>query len=80
MNLPPADSAALLNHIERAATVLLITHVSPDSDAIGSLLGMTHALRSLGKTVTPACSDPLRDRFDYSARRYGCRHSRQWSI
>ena len=64
MNLPPAESAALLDHIQRAATVLLITHVSPDSDAIGSLLGVTHALRSLGKNVTPACSDPLRDRFD----------------
>ena len=64
MNLSPADSAALLQHIECAATVLLITHVSPDSDAIGSLLGATHALRSLGKTVTPACTDALRDRFD----------------
>ncbi len=64
MNLPPADSAALLGHIERAATILLITHVSPDSDAVGSLLGVAHALRSLGKTVTPACSDALRDRFD----------------
>ena len=64
MNLPPADSAALLGHIERAATILLITHVSPDSDAVGSLLGVAHALRSLGKTVTPTCSDALRDRFD----------------
>jgi len=64
MNLPPADSAALLGQIERAATILLITHVSPDSDAVGSLLGTAHALRSLGKTVTPACSDALRDRFD----------------
>ena len=65
MNLPPADSAALLDHIGRAATVLLITHVSPDSDAIGSLLGLTHALRGLGKIVTPACSDPLRDHFNF---------------
>lgn len=64
MNLPPAESAALLGHIQRAATVLLITHVSPDSDAIGSLLGTAHALRSLGKIVTAACGDPLRNRFD----------------
>ncbi|MBP7687990.1 MAG: bifunctional oligoribonuclease/PAP phosphatase NrnA [Thermoflexales bacterium] len=64
MNLLPADSAALLGYIERAATILLITHVSPDSDAVGSLLGVAHALRSLGKTVIPACSDALRDRFD----------------
>jgi bifunctional oligoribonuclease and PAP phosphatase NrnA len=65
MNLPPADSAALLDQIGRAATVLLIAHVSPDSDAIGSLLGLTHALRGLGKIVTPACSDPLRDHFNF---------------
>ena len=64
MNLPPADRAALLDQIGRAATVLLITHVSPDSDAIGSLLGLTHALRGLGKIVTPACSSPLRGRFN----------------
>jgi phosphoesterase RecJ-like protein len=42
----------------------LITHVSPDSDAIGSLLGLTHGLRLLGKSAIPACSDPLLDRFD----------------
>ena len=64
MNLPPADTAALLDQIERATTILLITHVSPDSDAVGSLLGLAHALRSRGKVVTPACSDALRDRFN----------------
>ncbi|HZY40697.1 MAG TPA: bifunctional oligoribonuclease/PAP phosphatase NrnA [Anaerolineae bacterium] len=64
MNLPSTDTAALLDQIGRAASFLLITHISPDSDAIGSLLGLTHALRGLGKIVTPACSDPLRGRFD----------------
>ena len=64
MNLSPADTAALLDQIESATTILLITHVSPDSDAVGSLLGVAHALRSRGKVVTPACSDALRDRFN----------------
>ncbi len=63
MNLPPTDQAALIERINAARSFLLITHVSPDSDAVGSLLGLTHALRSLGRRVTPACSDPLRGRF-----------------
>ena len=60
----PIAPLPLIEHLQQAGTFLLITHVSPDSDAIGSLLGLTHALRLLGKTVIPSCSDPIRDRFD----------------
>lgn len=65
MTLHP-DLAAICPPIRQASSILLITHVSPDGDAIGSLLGLTHALRHglPGKLLTPACSDPLRDRFD----------------
>jgi phosphoesterase RecJ-like protein len=51
--------------LRRARSILAVTHVSPDGDAIGSLLGFTHALRGLGKTVTPACQDAPHPRFDY---------------
>jgi len=51
--------------LRRARSILAVTHVSPDGDAIGSLLGFTHALRGLGKTVTPACQDPPHPRFNY---------------
>jgi phosphoesterase RecJ-like protein len=64
MVLSSIESITLLDQIRRAQTCLLITHVAPHSDAIGSLLGLTHALRDLGKSVTPACSDPIYDRFD----------------
>ena len=60
----PIAPLPLVEHLQQAGTFLLITHVSPDSDAIGSLLGLTHTLRLLGKNVTPSCSDPIRDRFD----------------
>jgi bifunctional oligoribonuclease and PAP phosphatase NrnA len=60
----PIAPSPLIEHIRQAGTFLLITHVSPDSDAIGSLLGLTYALRLLGKTVAPSCNDPIRDRFD----------------
>src|SRR5258708_5812988 len=40
--------------INEATRILVVTHVSPDGDAIGSLLGISHALRTYGKTVIPA--------------------------
>jgi bifunctional oligoribonuclease and PAP phosphatase NrnA len=64
MPVHPIAPALLIEHLQQASTFLLITHVSPDSDAIGSLLALTHALRQLGKHATPSCSDPIRDRFD----------------
>jgi phosphoesterase RecJ-like protein len=33
-------------------TILVVTHVKPDGDAIGSLVGLANALREQGKTVT----------------------------
>jgi phosphoesterase RecJ-like protein len=44
---------------------MVITHVSPDGDAIGSLLGLGWALRWLGKEHTLACADPVPRRFTY---------------
>jgi phosphoesterase RecJ-like protein len=52
-------------YLRRAQRILAITHISPDGDAIGSLLGFTHAMRSLGKIVTPACQDQIHPRFNY---------------
>jgi bifunctional oligoribonuclease and PAP phosphatase NrnA len=40
--------------VNSAASILIVTHVSPDGDAIGSLLGLANALRERGKTVTTA--------------------------
>ena len=45
--------------------VLAITHVSPDGDAIGSLLGFGLALRAAGKAVVCACADPVPETFRF---------------
>ena len=37
--------------IEKAKTVVILTHESPDGDAIGSSLAMYQALKQLGKDV-----------------------------
>jgi len=45
--------------IEQARRILLVTHVAPDGDAIGSLLGLAWMLRARGKDLTLACEDPV---------------------
>lgn len=40
--------------LDAAARILVVTHLEPDGDAIGSLLGLVYGLRSLGKDVTAA--------------------------
>jgi len=52
-------------YLRRAQRILAITHLQPDGDAIGSLLGFTHAMRDWGKQVTPVCQDSPHSRFDY---------------
>ena len=37
-----------------ANTILIVSHIFPDGDAIGSLLGISQSLRALGKQVTGA--------------------------
>ena len=47
--------------IESAQSILVVAHVSPDGDAIGSLLGLTESLKSMGKTVIGALDDGVPD-------------------
>lgn len=49
--------------IEKSSHVLVITHVDPDGDAIGSLTAVGQALKQLGKKVTLACDDKVPLRF-----------------
>jgi phosphoesterase RecJ-like protein len=37
-----------------ARSILVLTHVGPDGDAIGSMLGLAHALEGVGKSVITA--------------------------
>jgi phosphoesterase RecJ-like protein len=47
------DQAKVIAMLRAARSVLVVTHENPDGDAIGGLLGLTHALRNLGKQATP---------------------------
>jgi phosphoesterase RecJ-like protein len=63
--LPEEPWEAVAKLIRRSHTVLLICHVSPDGDAIGSLLGLGLGLRNLGKQVTLACESALPPTFSF---------------
>jgi len=45
------DWAEATSLIQSAQKILIVTHVSPDGDAFGSMLGLANGLRSLGKDV-----------------------------
>ena len=59
----PAISASEWNQvcalILAARRVVLTTHAGPDGDGIGSMVGLSIALRALGKTVAMVCADPV---------------------
>jgi phosphoesterase RecJ-like protein len=49
---------AIAARIDQAQRILILTHINPDGDAIGSMLGLWHALNGLGKQVLPIASSP----------------------
>ena len=49
----------IVETIRSAKTVLLATHVFPDGDALGSLIGLAHILEGLGKKVVMYCDEPV---------------------
>ncbi len=57
MGLASADLARAAAVIQQAERVWVGTHLDPDGDAIGSLLGMGILLRHAGKAVVIACQD-----------------------
>ena len=54
------EAAPLIaQRIAEARRILVLSHINPDGDAIGSLLGVWHALRSMDKEAVPlASSEP----------------------
>lgn len=43
--------------VQQAQRILVVTHISPDGDAIGSMLGTANALRAIGKSVDTAVDE-----------------------
>lgn len=63
--MSPDTIAAIETMLNHASRVLVVTHVSPDGDAIGSLTAMGLALKQLGKEAALVCDDGYPRRFSY---------------
>ena len=49
--------------LEKAENILVVTHVDPDGDAIGSLTAVGLALKQNGQKATLVCDDNVPERF-----------------
>ena len=58
-NEPQWQAAA--DAILTAKSILVVSHIAPDGDAVGSLLGLAESLRSMGKDVTAAIDEGTPD-------------------
>lgn len=56
----PFEAApAITQQLSKAQRIVILTHVNPDGDAIGSMLAVYHVLQALGKEVYPLASSAL---------------------
>lgn len=53
------------NLLAATNNVIIITHLNPDGDAFGSMLGLGNALTDAGKNVTMAVDEGLTERFKF---------------
>ena len=51
--------------IQQAKLVLIVAHIDPDGDSLGSLLAMTSFLRELGKDVYPVITDEVPRKYSF---------------
>lgn len=51
--------------IKNANNVALFTHISPDGDALGSIIALQLVLEKLGKKVSSFCADPVPASFSF---------------
>lgn len=56
---------SILNQLEQAEGILLVTHIRPDGDAIGSLLGLGLALKEVNLDVQMVCPDGVPRNLNY---------------
>jgi phosphoesterase RecJ-like protein len=63
--LPATVIESIRSSLAEAESILVLSHVGPDGDAIASLAAMGLALEQLGKRFVLACDDGLPERFHF---------------
>lgn len=64
-SIEKTDWQAATDELNRAQSILVVSHVFPDGDAIGSLLGMGNILQEMGKTVALAIDGGVPESFAF---------------
>lgn len=59
------DQAALRVYLEKTKTALVVGHIKPDGDDIGSILAMTEALRNRGVDVDVVVADEIAEKYRF---------------
>ncbi len=69
--------------VHQATSIIIVTHIHPDGDAFGSMLGLANALRALGKNVECAVDGGIDDDFRFLANSdsiHATLHSGSWDL
>jgi bifunctional oligoribonuclease and PAP phosphatase NrnA len=61
----PKITGRILDVIRENRMFCIVGHIRPDGDCVGSQLGMTHALRNLGKKVVCWNEDPIPQKYRF---------------
>lgn len=62
----PVDWSPFVDFVRSHQKFLIMTHVRPDGDALGSEIGLACALRQLGKSVRVAVASDLGPRYEFA--------------
>ena len=62
----PIDWSPFVEFVRSHQTFLIMTHLRPDGDALGSEIGLACALKQLGKTVRVAIASDLGPRYEFA--------------
>ncbi|MBP1763653.1 MAG: phosphoesterase RecJ domain protein [Firmicutes bacterium] len=65
----------ILEKIQAADKILITSHIHPDGDSLGSMLGLSHYLLSLGKSVLVAVEDEVPPLFHFLPGNQSIHHS-----
>ncbi|MEJ2706287.1 MAG: bifunctional oligoribonuclease/PAP phosphatase NrnA [Anaerolineales bacterium] len=65
MNIKPESIKDLRKQVQRAQRILTVSHIRPDGDAVGSLLGLGLSLQAAGKEVQMVLEDGVPRNFRF---------------
>ncbi|HNT30392.1 MAG TPA: bifunctional oligoribonuclease/PAP phosphatase NrnA, partial [bacterium] len=55
----------IIEQIREQKRILLVSHINPDGDAIGSTIALSMALQHMGKNVSAMCADEVPDKYRF---------------